>query len=310
MPLFDAYIFVDWSARNRKSPARPSRDAIWIGELERGSASEESYFRSRDEACSYLGQLLLHLKAKRFRVLLGFDFSYGYSRGFARCLSTRDEKEPWLRVWETLDELVADKDDNSSNRFEVAAVLNRRIGGRRRGPFWGCPVSRRIPGLSPRSPGFPFAAQNELVLNRLRMSEERLSGVQESWKLLGVGSVGSQALLGVPRVHRLRHHAELSDCSKVWPFETGFTTAVTPAVGPFILHAEMWPGIVKDDVDVMMRSRKNVIRDQAQLRCLCQWAATKDREGELARFFERPAGLTDEQVNVCIAEEGWILGAT
>jgi len=52
-----------------------------------------------------------------------------------------------------------------------------------------------------------------------------------------------------------------------------------------------------------------MIRDQAQLRCLCQWAATKDREGELARFFERPVGLTDEQVRVCVAEEGWILGA-
>jgi hypothetical protein len=308
MPLFDSYVFVDWSARNSKSPARPSCDAIWIGELERDSRSKESYFRSRNEACEYLEQLLLGLKAKCLRVLLGFDFSYGYPRGFAQCLHMRDVKGPWLRVWETLAELVRDNDDNSSNRFEVAAALNKRIGGRRSGPYWGCPLSRRITGLSPRSPGFPFASENGTILNRLRISEKRLPGVQESWKLLGVGSVGSQALLGIPRVHRLRYHGQLSECSKVWPFETGFTPSVTPPAGPFILHAEIWPGTVKRDVNAMLRSRKTMIRDQAQVRCLCRWAEKRDREGVLGRSFEKPSGLGDHEVDVCVSEEGWVLG--
>jgi hypothetical protein len=310
MALFDSYIFVDWSARDRRSPARPSCDAIWIGELHRDSATGESYFRSRNEACDYLEQILLYLKAKRLRVLLGFDFSYGYSSGFAHCLQLQDANEPWIGIWETLAELIIDKNDNSSNRFEVAAELNTRIDGRRPGPYWGCPISRTISGLSSRSPGFPYHVKEEVFLNRLRISEVRLPGVQESWKLLGVGSVGSQAILGIPRVHLLRHHGQLSDFSKVWPFETGFTRTVTPTGGPFILHAEIWPGIVKADVDRVMRSRKNVIRDQAQVRCLCRWAAKKDQKEELGRFFGRPTGLTDEETRMCIAEEGWILGAT
>jgi hypothetical protein len=31
MPLFDAYVFVDWSAANGARPQRPTADAIWVG---------------------------------------------------------------------------------------------------------------------------------------------------------------------------------------------------------------------------------------------------------------------------------------
>ena len=310
MPLFDAYIFVDWSARNRLGPAQPTADAIWVGELERGSRTRESYFRTRSQSCAFLEQRLLELLGKSYRVLVGFDFPYGYPHGFASCLSSRSDKGPWLLVWETLSNLVVDKDDNTSNRFEVAAGINKNIGAKRRGPFWGCPAGRRLPGMKPRSPGFPFVAYDDLKLSRLRISEARLPGVQESWKLLGIGSVGSQALLGIPRVYRLRTHEGLSQHSMVWPFETGFSSSVSPASGPFILHAEIWPGIVKQEVAAMIRLRRNMIRDQAQVRCLCEWARNLDRAGQLARFFERPTGLTDMEAQLCDSDEGWILGGS
>jgi hypothetical protein len=42
---------------------------------------------------------------------------------------------------------------------------------------------------------------------------------------------------------------------------------------------------------------------------MCVWAAREDDQGNLGRFFARPAGLTDEEVDICITEEGWVLGA-
>jgi hypothetical protein len=309
MSLFDAYIFVDWSARNGIGPARPVADSIWIGESVRGAEPRESYVRTRNQACAALIQRASSLTAERSRILIGFDFPYSYPQGFGKCLSPGARKLPWLRVWEKLSSLVVDDDDNKSNRFGVAARINREIGGRRKGPFWGRPASCAVAGLHPYAAKYPFTALSGVKLNRLRITEKRLRGVQESWKLIGVGSVGSQALLGIPRVHFLRCSDGLAGHSLVWPFETGFTSSVTPAHGPFILHAEIWPGIVKQEVMAMLRARPKIIRDQAQVRCMCDWAANLDQEGRLGRFFDSPADLTDLEVEQCITEEGWILGS-
>jgi hypothetical protein len=52
-----------------------------------------------------------------------------------------------------------------------------------------------------------------------------------------------------------------------------------------------------------------MIRDQAQVRAMCEWAAEHDDQGTLGQFFDIPAGLNHQQTQVCIQEEGWILGA-
>jgi hypothetical protein len=90
--------------------------------------------------------------------------------------------------------------------------------------------------------------------------------------------------------------------SKVWPFETGFMPP-TPGTGPNIVHAEIWPGILNN------RLQPGLIRDQAQVRAMVQWAATEDSAGQLTARFQQPAGLTPQQVEQCEHEEGWILGA-
>ena len=115
--------------------------------------------------------------------------------------------------------------------------------------------------------------------------------------------------MGIPRVHFLRHHPELSQISKVWPFETGFTPSPLPNKGPFILHTEIWPGIVHDEVKQIQSANRNVIRDQAQVYAMCQWARNFDGRGELGSLFEKPDGLEVKEERVCIEEEGWILGA-
>ncbi|HEX5502867.1 MAG TPA: hypothetical protein VFW96_09600, partial [Thermomicrobiales bacterium] len=313
--LFDAYLFVDWSARGAPSPARPCADAIWIGELAADAdAPTETYCRTRAIAAEHLlARLRAHVAAGR-RVLAGFDFPFGYPAGCADALDLRGPGYPpqvglpWLRAWLTLAAMIRDGARNDNNRFAVAARLNARADNVAPGPFWGAPRAAVAATLAPTSPGFPYALGDGTALARLRRCERCRRGVQETWKLLGVGSVGSQALLGIPRVWRLRSHPDLRVVSRVWPFETGFTGAPAPPTGPRIVHAEVWPGTLRKEDVAGEQARTGAIKDQAQVRLLCRWAAERDASGDLGRSFDRPPDLTDEGARAAIEEEGWILG--
>ena len=211
MPLFDAYIFVDWSARNSPHPLLETENAVWVGKLIPGdNLQEENYHRTRFDGFAYITSCLLDQVKKRRRIL-------------------------------------------------VESRLTR-------------------------------------------------NGIQETWQLFGRGSVGSQALVGIPYVYKLRRHVGLDTISRVWPFETQFTTTPSCNRGPFILHAEIWPGLVNQRTQEL--TANGWIRDRAQVRIMCQWAAECDNEGTLGQFFERPNGLDQQQVQSCIEEEGWILGAS
>jgi len=239
---------------------------------------------------------------------VGFDFPYGYPRHTAEALGFSDRKGTWQRIWVELSSRITDSEDNRNNRFSVASELDDIISDGKPGPFWGCPPSQATQHLATKSPGFPFKAANGQELGRLRVCEERLKGTQEVWKLLGAGCVGSQALTGIPCVHSLRNQDELRDISKVWPFETGFTSAPSPGAGPHILHAEIWPGIVDREVRRMTARNIDLIRDQAQVRALCEWAAELDRKGELGSYFDVPDDMDSAGIEQCIQEEGWVLG--
>lgn len=238
---------------------------------------------------------------------MGFDFAYDYLSGFAAVLGLAGD--PWRAVWETLDGAVVDNDANKSNRFEAAADLNRRIGDGP-GPFWSCGTKTVPAGLTRTREGlfgFPFQSR-AVTVNRLRITDTALSGVQDVWKLFGAGSVGSQALVGIPAVHRLRNDPALAGVSAVWPFETGLTDRPVPEHGPCVLHAEIWPGII--DAAVLDQEKENAdpIHDAAQVRLMCRWARDLDAEGTLGTWFN-PSELTAEERRVVTDEEGWILGA-
>jgi hypothetical protein len=307
--LFDAYIAVDWSSSSRRSRPRPTRDAIWVGERLAPSVVDstiigESYFPTRLECRTYLRDRLLHHAKYGRRVFLGFDFAYGYPAGFATALGLDRALPPWRAVWNELTHLIADEDDNVNNRFEVAAELNARCGGPRSGPFWGCPQAREQPTLSMRSPGYPYTVRAGLNLERLRWVEKAQRGVQETWKLYGAGSVGGQALVGIPAVCKLRYDASFASFSRVWPFETGFTLKPTPGEGPFVLHVEIFPGNVPELLDPDVN-----IRDQAQVRAVVRWLSRLDENGQLGALFATPDGLSSEELDACIKEEGWIIGS-
>ncbi len=308
--LFDVYIAVDWSARNAPSPRKPTKDALWVSEAladerEHSSFSNESYWTTRFACRSYIRERLLYYTSLKRRVLLGFDFSFGYPTGFARALDLQGDIPAWRKVWNELTRLIRDEEHNQNNRFEVAAELNMRCGGPTPGPLWGCPADHECSTLKMKSPaqGYPYPVAPDLLLDRFRWADKGERGIQPGWKLLGNGSVGGQILVGIPAVCQLRDDPLLASFSKVWPFETGFTSRPIPESGPAILHVEIWPGLVPGPLDPTL-----VIRDQAQVRAVTNWLRARDSAGQLHPLFVRPPELSDEAVQVCLAEEGWILG--
>jgi precorrin-8X/cobalt-precorrin-8 methylmutase len=230
--------------------------------------------------------------------LAGFDFPLGYPRGFGAAIRAR--LPFWRGVWDEISGAIVDRADNSSNRFEAAAAFNRKVLGNTNGegPFWGCPVAATVKNLSPRKPKkYPAGLQE------LRLCESWQPGPQSPWKLYTAGSVGSQALLGIPCVSRLCAEPDLHGHVKVWPFETGLT--VPFGLGPekpAVMIAEVWPSLIHG------RAMPDEVKDQTQVRVLAEHLARLDKLGRLARLFAGPRELTGEQREIVETEEGWILG--
>ena len=291
--LFDVYLAVDWSARSKPSAVRPTHDALWIGEtlavgLHDSTVSPETYRRTRYACVEYLRSRLIHHSVLGRRVLVGFDFAFGYPAGFARALGLSGDA-PWRLHWNELARQIVDDEQNGNNRFAVAAQFNARCGNAP-GPFWGCTAGQANPSLEMTSPrgGYPYPARYGLSLERLRCTDKVERGVQSVWKLSGSGSVGGQTLLGIPAVLRLRNDPQLSNFGRVWPFETGFGCEPISPQGPALVYAEIWPGLLATQLDSTLP-----IRDQAQVRAVVQWLARLDTAGTLAALFESPSGLSE-----------------
>lgn len=280
MPLatpFDTIVIVDWSAASAPSPRTPSADAIWIA-LAGASGEQIHYCRTRADA----EQLLIaaverEVRAER-RVLLGFDFPFGYPKGFAREVTGQDGA---LVFWEWLEPRVSDGPDNRNDRFALAAQINRAFRGV--GPFWGHPVGQSFSDLPMK--GRDRAGHGMAERRRV---EDVVPRAQPVWKLYTTGSVGSQTLMGLPMLERLRRRFGAS----AWPFE--------PVTGRVVL-AEVYPSLI--DPAVWIEQGNGMIKDAAQVRLL-------------ARAFERlqdQGGLTDLFGDIPDwpgrADEGWILGA-
>jgi precorrin-8X/cobalt-precorrin-8 methylmutase len=300
--LFDAYIMVDWSAGNAP---RKGKDSIWIANWQSGTPIRPpTNPRTRQLAFDEVLSLLRsHTDAGR-RVLIGFDFPYGYPSGFAEGIGLPRSTASWRRVWDTLQAEIRDDEGNRNNRFEVAAKLNAKI-GKSPGPFWGAPAG--YSGVPAKKPVFPYVAEPDTTLSEYRRSEEAMrhkkGRVHSVWQLWTAGSVGSQALTGIPRVAALRNHPELATHSSVWPFETGFTIEPTAAGrSPSIVHAEIWPGIVA------LNPSLHLIKDAAQVLTLVHHFASLDARGALGHLFEEPATGALDRPGSIIEEEGWILG--
>ena len=303
MSLFDSFIFVDWSSSKVRSPASPSKDSVWVGQVHGTGESIAEYHRTRRSGVRSVRDILLRCVTEGKSVLLGFDFPYAYPSEFAGAIGKVNEAKPWLAIWQKISQLAVDDQNNLNHRFALAAQLNAEI-GEVPGPFWGASKGEhRVLRSRKGYFEFPYRLSSGALLDEFRITEKRLTGTQSSWKLYGDGSVGSQALTGIPYLNELRFDPRLADHSTVWPMETGFSVPNTER-RPLIVHSEIWPGVIAGNLDPSIS-----IRDRAQVLAMCDWARRLDSSGELSCMFSEPPGLSDRERERCLREEGWILGS-
>jgi len=257
---------VDWSGGNDRGAA-PKKDAIWACVVRGAAAEQPVYLRNRQLAEDWLAGLVeTELTAGR-RLFLGFDFPFGYPAGFARALTGKADP---LRLWNWFEDRIEDS-PGSNNRFDLAGEINRKFGGQ--GPFWANGLKRGIDGLPRRKDRYrnPFPDR--------RAVEHLAKGSFTCWQMAGAGAVGSQVMMGLPVLSRLRRR--FAGQVAAWPFE--------PLDAPVAL-VEIWPSLT------LGQPPAGMIKDAWQV----QQAAL-----ELTR---RPVAELERLLNIHAPEEGWILG--
>lgn len=268
---FDTIAVVDWSGGNDRGPT-PKKDAIWIAVQQGAMARAPVYCRNRQVAEAMLADLIRDELAAGRRLCIGFDFPFGYPQGFAAALTGEASA---LAVWDWLEDRITDA-AQSNNRFDVAAAINRQLqplcpdGGM--GPFWGNALPRDIAGLPRRHAGY------ELAFPARRACEGRAAGAFTCWQLAGAGSVGSQALMGLPVLQRLRR--AFDDQVAVWPFQPQACAAA-----PVVL-VEVWPSLIAPAIKA--QAGADDIRDRAQVRVLAAALARLARTRRAGTDARRP----------------------
>jgi hypothetical protein len=277
-PCFDLVIACDWSAAKGRKP-EPGEDRCWLAwRTHENAAPDPEYMPTRLEAEARIRELLgAHAGA---RTLLGFDFAIGYPLA--------DAGQPVLPIGRELCAYLASRiaDDPSgvNNRYEVAEQLNAMIRertGAPHGPFWGRPKEMK------HLTGLPLGREKPTGVPEFRAAEDaaRASGggrPQSPWKLAGIGSVGSQSLMGLPTIHRLLTDVALGPRTHLWPFEPA------PDRADAITIAEIYPSLFPQNAP------KHWYKDARQV------ADSRDAMWELPSLVQ-PA---HERAML----EGWILG--
>ena len=271
VPLFDTIVIVDWSARSKPSPKKASSNAVWWAAAQAGEVRRTEYVRTRHEAIEGVVGLIVSELDEGRRVMAGFDFPFGYPKGVAKKVAgTRSS----LALWQWQSENINDDAKNANNRYAVASKMARKF-PEGIGPFWGRPKVWKCPAIPAR--------QKCRTLPRppleKRIADRRASGAKSVWQLFYSGSVGSQTLLGLPALDRLRKDQRLVGRVAVWPFEGGLRVPDEPVV-----IVEVYPSLLKDDVAAC----GDVIEDRAQVRVNSRAFSALDARDKLEPLFLNP----------------------
>jgi len=270
--LFDTHVVVDWSGGNDAGP-RPRKDAIWACSSRDASPF---YLRNRHVAEDWLVSLIKAEQSAGRRCLIGFDFPFGYPQGFAQAVTGSSDP---LALWDWLETRIEDHPERN-NRCQVASDINALFNGI--GPFWGNPFRAQDFTHLPRK----GLARTNTDFPERRTVETRAKGSFTCWQLAGAGAVGSQVLMGLPVLARLRRR--FKGQVSVWPFE---------ALDAPVAFVEIWPSLIASQI--AKAQRPDEIKDAAQMRVLSGVLASLDKRGRLkAMLAEGREG----------ASEGWILG--
>lgn len=355
MPMFNTYLMVDWSAAASPANWPPGADSIWWAAvqdrrevLEKGKRKERippsetivAHERTRSSAIAHITDFLQKEVQKKRRVLVGFDFAFGYPCGFAERILDEEttEKHPALGVWEWLAARIRDDKDNANNRFCVAAELNEAIRQRCKvkereveGPFWGRPRGQD-PGVPTKNPYAKKRVKWVLPFRERRVTEGFTKGQKLGdtvWHLFsGSSVVGSQSLVGLPHLETLRQTPMLRAHTEVWPMETGFKMPSAEHGEPRIVIVEIYPSLLGKTVEQYKVDRE--IRDRAQVRLNALAFSLLGEQSEcIGKLFLGPEGerfkkneefkkklkdifgKEETPADACErikAEEGWIFG--
>ncbi|MEX0367738.1 MAG: hypothetical protein AB3N22_16835 [Ruegeria sp.] len=274
MTAFDTIVVADWSAGKRR-PVRPSKDAIWLGVARSGVPDDPIYCRSRQEAEVRIAQIIDTEQAAGRRLLMSFDFPFGYPRGVARHITGADDP---FALWDWISARITEAPDGSNNRYAVAEEMNAHFSGL--GPFWGKPNQTDWPGVPYRKAGISY----DTVPER-RACDLAAKAASSCFQLAFPPTVGGQILMGLPTLNRLRARPGVA----VWPFQDWGNA-------PVVL-AEIWPGLIEPAVKAV---QSDDIRDAVQVRLLA--TALSRLPPETLHWW-----MTDLPDSA--REEAWILGA-
>jgi hypothetical protein len=298
--LFGAYVIVDYSAAEGKKTGESS---VWIGVMKRDVRFRLSYEthnpETRAEALTLLRSILGDLHKRGDRILLGVAFALGFPRGTVSRLDLKGV--PWQAMRTFIGQNVVDKADNSNNRFQVAAKMNRLMTDEA-WPFWGCPKNAAQKWLSTLKPdSFGDFPEFRLTEDAARPQVKKAAQPKSLWQMHGAGVVGGQAMLGISAVKSVMD--TLGDKARLWPFETGFGALDETALeGVNTVVAEVYPALFEGD------AKTGEVKDATQVRLTATALADKDDKGELTALFAAPKGLDDAALEIAATEEGWILG--
>lgn len=302
--LFDAYIVADWTAAETKKLGDTS---LWIGVAKRDVRfrlyTETHNVATRAEGEALLASILADHRKRGDRVLVGLDFNFGYPAGTAARLKLEGTagQAPWQLMWKFIASNVVDKADNTNNRYQVAAKMNRLMTDEA-WPLWGAPAKQAQRWLTTTKP--PAGSGADIPEFRATENAARKGRLQPKsvWQMHGAGAVGGQTLVGIPAVRRLLE--SLGPSAAVWPFGTGWRALTPDDVEPLsALVVEVWPSMHET------KPQPGEFKDQAQVRSTAEALARMDEAGDLAKAFAPPKDATPELIAQVEQEEGWILGA-
>lgn len=302
MPLFDAYIMVDWSAANKPTTGANS---IWIGVLAKDARLRHQFrvanIDTRVKARAFIEDIARKLTGRGDKILLGFDFSLGYPAGTARAIGLDTSSHPpWAAMHAHLATKLKDRADNSNGRFAIAAGMNYAI-SKGPFPFWGAPKRDQVSTLSGTKPDFgPDAPLPEYRHVERHLRSTKQGAPKSAWQLAYVGSVGSQSLTGIPHVHALRQSLPNA---QIWPFEIGLSSLTEGALSEIdVVIAEIYPSLVP------ATPAQGEVLDAAQVRTIAMHYRDIDAKNRLSVAFRGPESRDSEEKAEIITEEGWILG--
>lgn len=297
--LFDAYLIADWTAAESRKLGDQS---LWVGVAKRDVRfrlyTETHNVATRAEGEALIASLLADHRKRGDRVLVGFDFNFGYPAGTAARLQLKDTS--WRGMWNFIASNVVDKADNTNNRYQVAAKMNRLMTDQA-WPFWGAPAKQTQRWLTATKP--PEGAGADIPEFRATEQAARQGRLQPKsvWQMHGAGAVGGQTLVGIAAVNRLLQKLDTS--AAVWPFGPGWRALDASDIEPLsALVVEVWPSLFD------AKPNEGEFKDQAQVRVTAEAFAHMDDRGELAAAFAPPKGASDELIRQVETEEGWILG--